>query len=166
MRARSGVQSPFMNDYAPPRHPDRKKLDDGDLFTPWERLLLLINRTNIDSIDLMQAITLALPYCKETIEQRNERLRLEAEILERQQPPQPPQPFDFGKLNSAKDILRAQRKVLVSLGAGLIPTDLANRYIAMLDALRRSHESVVTEEGLLNYEESRKQLETDLERQS
>jgi hypothetical protein len=107
-----------MNEYVPPRHPDRKKLDEGDLFSPWERLLLLINRTNIDSIDLMQMLELALPYCKETIAQRNERLRLEAEILEKQQPSQPPQPFDFGKLNSAKDILRAQRKVLVSLGPG------------------------------------------------
>jgi hypothetical protein len=36
----------------------------------------------------------------------------------------------------------------------------------MLDALRRSHESVVTEEGILDYEESRKQVESDLERQS
>lgn len=155
-----------MNDYVPPRHPERKKLDEGDLFTPWERLLVLINRTNIDSIDLMQMLQLALPYCKETIEQRNERLRLEAVILERQQPPQPPQPFNFGDLNSAKSILKAQRKVITALGAGLIPTDLANRYIAMLDALRRSHESVVTEEGLLNYEETRKQLESDLERQA
>ena len=105
----------------------RSRLNDPDLLTPWERLLLLINSKGIDRIDLLEAITLALPYCKETIEQRNERLRLEAEIIERQQPPPAPAPFDFGALDSAKGILNAQRKVMVSLGAGIINTDLATR---------------------------------------
>jgi hypothetical protein len=144
----------------------RSRLNDPDFLQPWERLLLLINKPGIDRIDLLEAITLALPYCKETIEQRNERLRLEAQIIERQQPPPAPAPFDFGKLNSARDILRAQRKVLASLGAGLIATDLAHRYIGMLDALRRSHADVVTEDRLLDYEETRKSVEADLDRQS
>jgi len=106
------------------------------------------------------------PARSSPIAQRNERLRLEAEIIERQQPQPAPAPFDFGKLNSAKDILRAQRKVLASLGEGLIATDLAHRYIGMLDALRRSHADVVTEDRLLDFEETRKSVEADLDRQS
>jgi hypothetical protein len=61
--------------------------------------------------------------------------------------------FDFGRLDSARDILRAQKRVMRALGAGSIGSALAARHIGMLDALRRSHADVVTEERLLNFEQ-------------
>jgi hypothetical protein len=76
--------------------------------------------------------------------------------------PQPLPQFDFSQLNDAADLLAAQRRVLETMGNGLISPSDANSIIGMLDALRRSHADVVTEERLLNYEETREQVEASL----
>jgi hypothetical protein len=136
-----------------PLSPKRIRLRDPKLLQPLERLLLIINDPDHHQLMQMDAIREALPYTAETIEQRNERLRLEAErelaantaALK----------FDFGSLNSARAIHRAQMKVMKAVGTGALMLEAGHRLIAMLDAMRKAAADVITEEKLLDYEASR-----------
>ena len=69
--------------------------------------------------------------------------------------------FDFGSLTSAKAVLRAQQKVLKAVGQGAFVLETGHRLVAMLDALRRSHADVVTEERPIDFEISRQRVEVD-----
>jgi hypothetical protein len=69
--------------------------------------------------------------------------------------------FDFGSLTSAKAILRAQQKVLKAVGQGALVLETGHRLVAMLDALRRSHTDVVTEERSLDFEISQRRVEAE-----
>lgn len=116
---------------------------ERDFQDPLTRLLVIMNDPDVDERIQIVAAAHALPFY-----------------------PVPEPLIDFGDLNSAKSILKAQKKVMRALGNGFITSILADRYIDMLGHLLRSHESAVTEEKLLDYEQTRAQVETDLERQS
>jgi hypothetical protein len=142
----------------PPSSAERLKLLDPNLLTPLERLLLIANDPNVHHVMQMDAIREALPYTAETVAQRNERMHLEAEKQRRDDDAAAAAlHFDFGSLNSAKAILRSQQKVLKAVGQGALALETGHRLISMLDALRRSHTDVVTENNLLEYEASRQQ---------
>ena len=146
----------------PPPSAERLKLLDPNLLKPLERLLLIANDPNSSSLVKMDAIRDALPYTAETIAQRNERLNLEAEKQRRDDDAAAAAlHFDFGSLTSAKAILRAQQKVLKAVGQGALVLETGHRLVAMLDALRRSHTDVVTEERLLDFEISQQRVEVD-----
>jgi hypothetical protein len=133
---------------------------DSNLLQPLEKLLLIINDTNSgNQLFVMEAIRDALPYTTETIEQRNERLRLEADAARRvDENAAAALRFDFGNLSSAKAIHVAQMKVMAAVGTGALALEAGHRLIVMLDALRRAAADTITEERLLDYE-------TDSERQ-
>ena len=44
--------------------PERLKLKDPNLLPPYERLLLIINNKKNDDMEVLEAIRLALPYCR------------------------------------------------------------------------------------------------------
>ena len=146
----------------PPPSAERLRLLDPNLLQPLERLLLIANDPNNSQLVQMDAIRDALPYTAETIAQRNERMHLEAEAQRRADDAAAAAlHFDFGSLTSAKAILRAQQKVLKAVGQGALVLETGNRLVAMLDALRRSHADVVTEERLLDFEIIQQRVEVD-----
>jgi hypothetical protein len=154
-----------------PPSADRIKLASGNLLQPIEKLLLHINNGALHDGERLRYIEVALPYTNETTAQRNERKRWEAEAanerlrLEEERARREAQDiaqtatsglnFDFGNLSNAKAIHRAQMKVMAAVGSGLLPLEAGHRLIAMLDALRRAAADTVTEEKLLDYEETR-----------
>ena len=146
----------------PPPSAERLRLLDPNLLQPLERLLLIANDPNNSQLVQMDAIRDALPYTAETIAQRNERMHLEAEAQRRADDAAAAAlHFDFGSLTSAKAILRAQQKVLKAVGQGALVLETGHRLVAMLDALRRSHTDVVTEERLLDFEIIQQRVEVD-----
>ena len=116
---------------------------ERDFQDPLTRLLVIMNDPDVDERVQIVAAAHALPFY-----------------------PVPEPLIDFGPLNSAKQILAAQKKVVRALGSGSITSILASRYIDMLDSLLRSHESAVTEDRLLDYEQTHKAVEADLDRQA
>jgi hypothetical protein len=116
---------------------------ERDFQDPLTRLLVIANDPDVDERIQVVAAAHALPFY-----------------------PVPDPLIDFGRLDSARDILRAQKRVMRALGDGGINSVVAQRYISMLDALRRAHADTITEDRLLDYEETRKQVEADLDRQS
>jgi hypothetical protein len=140
----------------PPPSAERLRLLDPNLLQPLERLLLLANDPAAHRLEQMDAIREALPYTAETVAQRNERLRLEAEAARRADGDAAAAlRFDFGNLTDAKAILRAERAVLAAVGNGALALEAGHRLIAMLDALRRAHADEITSERLLDYETMR-----------
>jgi hypothetical protein len=122
---------------------------DKPFLSPLAKLLTAMNDPTVDLPFQIAAAEKTLPYFHRPVEGEE----------------QPSPMFDFGALNSGKAILAAQKKVMKALGNGSINSTTAGRYVAMLDALRKSHECVVTEDRLLDYEETRKQVEAGLDRQ-
>jgi hypothetical protein len=124
--------------------------NDFMFLPPLAWLLYRMNAPGVALADRDACARAVLPYCHEKVPEQQVALG-------------PDPQFDFGPLNSARDILRAQKRVMRALGAGTIGSALAARHIAMLDALRRSYEAVETENRLLDYEETRKSVEAALD---
>jgi hypothetical protein len=110
--------------------PERLKLKDPNLLSPYERLLLIINNKKNDDMEILEAIRLALPYCKETIAERNERMRGEGAM----------QPRIDGPFDTAADLVAAQSRVMTLMALGALLPHVGKTFIESLALMVRSRE--------------------------
>jgi hypothetical protein len=110
--------------------PERLKLKDPNLLSPYERLLLIINNRKNDDMEILEAIRLALPYCKETIAERNERTAREAAM----------QPRIEGPFDTAHDIVAAQSRVMTLMALGALLPHVGKTFIESLALMARTRE--------------------------
>jgi hypothetical protein len=110
--------------------PERLKLKDPNLLSPYERLLLIINNRKNDDMEVLEAIRLALPYCKETIAERNERVARELAM----------QPRIDGPFDSASDIVAAQSRVMTLMALGALLPHVGKTFIESLALMARTRD--------------------------
>jgi hypothetical protein len=110
--------------------PERLKLKSPNLLSPYERLLLIINNKKNDDMEVLEAIRLALPYCKETIAERNERLAREAAM----------QPRIEGPFDTSADIVKAQSRVMTLMALGLLLPHVGKTFIESLALMARTRD--------------------------
>jgi hypothetical protein len=110
--------------------PDRLKLKDPNLLSPYERLLLIINNRKNDDMEVLEAIRLALPYCRETIAERNERQAREATM----------QPRIDGPFDTSADIVKAQSRVMTLMALGLLLPHVGKTFIESLALMVRTRD--------------------------
>jgi hypothetical protein len=100
------------------------------ILTPYQKLLLIINNKKNDDMDVLEAIRVALPYCKETIAERNAREAAEAASQPR---------FD-GPFESAQDLVAAQAKVMALMAAGQLLAQTGKTFIESLALMAKTME--------------------------
>jgi hypothetical protein len=110
--------------------PERLKLKDPNLLSPYERLLLIINNKKNDDMEILEAIRLALPYCRETIAERNESMRFEAAM----------QPRIEGPFETSADIVKAQSRVMTLMALGSLLPHVGKTFIESLALMARTRE--------------------------
>jgi hypothetical protein len=110
--------------------PDRLKLKDPNLLSPYERLLLIINNRKNDDMEVLEAIRLALPYCKETIAERNARMQAEAAS----------QPRIDGPFDTSADIVAAQSRVMTLMALGALLPHVGKTFIESLALMVRTRD--------------------------
>jgi hypothetical protein len=110
--------------------PERLKLKDPNLLSPYERLLLIINNKKNDDMEILEAIRLALPYCKETMTERNERTARELAM----------QPKIEGPFDSASDIVAAQSRIMTMMALGAMLPHVGKTFIESLALMVKTRE--------------------------
>jgi hypothetical protein len=128
----SRVECPFMGAADNPSFisPERLKLKDPNLLSPYERLLLIINNKKNDDMEILEAIRLALPYCKETMTERNERVAREAAM----------QPRIDGPFDTSADIVKAQSRIMTLMALGTLLPHVGKTFIESLALMARTLE--------------------------
>lgn len=84
-------------------------------------------------MEILEAIRLALPYCKETIAERNARLAQEAAL----------QPKIDGPFDCASDLVAAQSRVMALMASGSLPSHVGKTFIESLALMVKTQEIVV-----------------------
>jgi hypothetical protein len=103
---------------------------DPQLLTPYERLLQIINNKKNDDMEVLEAIKVALPYCKETLAERNAREERLMAMLPK---------FD-GPFSTMGDLTDAQSKVMSLMAAGRLPPMTGKIYIESLALIVKTRE--------------------------